>query len=26
MLKEKLGEDITSEKSLILYGSDTGNA
>jgi hypothetical protein len=25
-LKGKLGESITSEKSLILYGSETGNA
>lgn len=25
-LKEKLGEEVSSEKSLILYGSETGNA
>lgn len=25
-LKDKLGETVTSEKSLILYGSETGNA
>lgn len=25
-LKGKLGESVTSEKSLILYGSETGNA
>ena len=25
-LKEKLGEDVSSDKSLILYASETGNA